>query len=185
MADAIPPSRNPKTKFHSSIGYTVAPDQSSLPALRTELDTHANMVVLGKHCFVFDRIHGKTCEVEPFDPSLGTAKEIPIVDAVIAYDCPYLARTFILIIRNALHVETMDNNLIPPFILREAGLEVSDVPKIHVQEPSEEDHAITFPESDLRIPLQLWGVFSFFHSRRPSPEEIEQCEKLFLTPDSK
>jgi hypothetical protein len=142
------------------------------------------MVVLGSDCFVFDGIHGKTCDVEPFDPSLGTAKKVPIVDAAIAYDCPYQNKTFILILRNALHIPTMNKNLLPPFILREAGLIVNDVPKIHVADPSVSDHTIQFPDGLLTIQLQLWGIFSFFHSRCPTSEEIHQCDKLFLTPDS-
>ena len=34
----------------------------------------------------FDDIHGKICEDEPFDPTIFTSKEIPIVDVAIAYD---------------------------------------------------------------------------------------------------
>ena len=84
---------------------------------RTELDSHANMVVLGKNCFVFDNVHGRTCDVEPFDKNLGTAKQIPVVDAALAYDCPYSHETYLLIVRNALYIESMENNLIPPFIM--------------------------------------------------------------------
>ena len=88
------------------------------------------MIVLGKDCFVFEST-GKTCNVEPFDPNLGTAQNVPIVDAAIAYDCPYTYETFILIIRNALHIKTMHHNLIPPFIMREGGVIVNDIPKMH------------------------------------------------------
>jgi len=131
------------------------------------------MIVLGKHCFVFDNVHGQTCEVQPFDPSLGTVKKVPIVDAAIAYDCPYTHKTYILMFRNALHVPSMDNNLIPPFIMREAGITVNDIPKIHANDPESKDHSIAFPDTDLRIPLQLWGIFSFFHSRIPTSDEIK------------
>ena len=51
-----------------------------------QLDSHANMVVLGKNCFVFDRVNGRTCEVESFDKNLGTLKSVPVVDAAISYD---------------------------------------------------------------------------------------------------
>jgi len=103
---------------------------------RTELDSHANMVVLGSECFVFDNIQDKTCEVQPFDPSIGTAKHVPIVDAALSYDCPYSYKTFILVVRNALYIPSMDHNLLPPFILREAGVQCNDVPKIHVDTPT-------------------------------------------------
>lgn len=96
------------SKFVSTANVASAVADSDLPQSRSELDSHANMVVLGKHCFVFDNIHGKTCEVQPFDPSLGTVKAVPIVDTAISYDCPYTHKTYILMIRNALHVPTMD-----------------------------------------------------------------------------
>ena len=59
------------------------------PLPRTELDSHANMVVLGKHSFIFDRVREQTCEVLPFDPNIGRAKDVPIVDGAIAYECQY------------------------------------------------------------------------------------------------
>ena len=54
----------------------------------TELDSHANMVVLGAHAFIFESTN-RTCNVQPFDPSLGIASKIPIVDSAIVYECPY------------------------------------------------------------------------------------------------
>ena len=93
-------------------------DINHLTICKSELDSHANMIVLGKECFVFEST-GKSCNVEPFDPALGTAQGVPIVDAAIAYDCPFIYETYILIIRNALYIETMQYNLIPPLIMRE------------------------------------------------------------------
>lgn len=154
------------------------------PDSRTELDSHANVVVLGRHCLVFDKVEGKHCDVQPFDPSIGKAKSVPIVDGAVAYDCPYTHRSYILIARNALYIPTMPNNLVPPFILREAGVIVSDTPKIHIKSPSKDDHSILFTDENLRVPLQLIGVFSFFHTRIPTEEEISSCPKLFMTPDS-
>ena len=142
------------------------------------------MLVLGKHCFVFDGITNKTCEVLLYDPTIGRATQVPIVDAAIAYDCPYTHKTYILMARNALYVPTLTNNLIPPFIMREAGLEVNDKPKIHCDDPSIEDHSIYCHDADLRIPLQLHGIFSYFHTRMPTSEELQSCDKMLITPDS-
>ena len=142
------------------------------------------MAVLGKHCFVFDSVNGRTCDVAPYDPSIGTVKKVPVVDAALVYDCPYTFKPYLLIVRNALYVPTMENNLIPPFLIREAGIKLQDVPKIHVKEPNENDHAITFEDENLRIPLQLNGIFSYFHTRTPTHEEIAHCDPIFLTPDS-
>ena len=44
--------------------------------------------------------------------------EFPIVDAVVAYDCPSSGETYLVVVINALCVPTMDINLIPSFDLR-------------------------------------------------------------------
>jgi hypothetical protein len=77
----------------------------------------------------------------------------------------------------------MSNNLIPPFILREAGITVNDVPKIQMKNPTVRDHALIFPETNFIIPLKLWGIFSFLPTSKPSVEDFEACEELYtLTP---
>ena len=86
---------------------------------RTELDSHANMPVVGKHAYIISD-SGKVADVSPFTPDYNSM-EIPIVDAAIQYDCPYTDKRYILVIRNALHVPSMSNNLIPPFMTREMG----------------------------------------------------------------
>ena len=58
---------------------------NSITSSKSELDTHANMIVLGKECFIFEPT-GKTCNVEPFNTDLGIAQNIPVVDAALAYD---------------------------------------------------------------------------------------------------
>ena len=147
------------------------------------MDSHANMVVLGSHAFIFDKVQDTTCDVAPFDPSLGTSKSIPVVDGAVAYDCPVTQNTTILVFRNALHVKTLGHNLIPPFILREAGIIVNDTAKIHLKDPGKHDHAIVCPNDDLLIPLSLNGIFSFFHTRLPTTEEVQTCPVICMTPD--
>ena len=150
---------------------------------RSELDSHANMMVVGKNAFIFEST-GRTCEAKPFSEDLGVIKNIPIVDAAIAYDCPYTHECYILLLRNALYLPNLVHNLLVPFIMREGGVRVNDRPKIHSDEPSVSDHSLEFPNSDLRIPLQLIGTFSYFHSRLPNLEELYSCDKLFITPDA-
>ena len=48
---------------------------------RTDLDAHANMIVLGKNCYVV-KCSRKTAEVNPFSPDYEVL-QVPIVDAVI------------------------------------------------------------------------------------------------------
>ena len=77
---------------------------------KSELDSHANMIVLGEDCFIFEST-GKTCNVEPFSTELGIAQDIAVVDAALTYDCPLSHETYLLIIRNALHIESTNHNL--------------------------------------------------------------------------
>ena len=141
------------------------------------------MVVLGTHVFIFESTN-RTCNVQLFDPSLGTASKIPIVYGAIVYKCPYTRKIYVLIVRNALHILHLRKNLIPPFVMRAAGVTLNDTQKIHSKDPTIDDHCITFEDSDLRIPLQLSGVFSYFHTRKPTLSELHECPKLFLTPDA-
>ena len=87
-------------------------------------------------------------------------------------------------IRNSLHVPSMDHNLITPFIMRAGGITINDVPKIHCKDPIVSDHSVSFDHSDLRIPLQLNGMFSCFHTKVLTERELHECEKFFLTPYS-
>ncbi len=147
----------------------------------TQLDSHANMVVVGGHASVFGN-SGKSADVRPFSNDCSKLESVPIVDAAMAYDCPYSMKTYILAVKNALHVPSMEHNLVPPFILREAGLTVNDVLKIHTKssELTNETHCIVSKEevtgTDLRIPMSLDGVFSYFPTRKLTEEEIDNCE---------
>jgi hypothetical protein len=168
------------------VGSSDAKSTAAAVVSTTELDSHANMIVAGRQAFVFNYT-GEYADVNAFSEEAGGMSQVPIVDAVVAYDCPYTGETYLLVVRNALHVPAMHHNLIPPFIMREAGLVVNDVPKIHVDEPSVEDHSIFDQESGLRIPLKLDGVFSYFPTRALNQNEIDNCEvykDVFLSPDA-
>ena len=72
----------------------------------TELDSHANMCVVGQQATIINRT-GKHAEVRAFSNECQTMKKVPIVDAAFAYDCPSTMKTYILVVRNALHVPSM------------------------------------------------------------------------------
>ena len=169
----------------TTVGKNSVPSESST----TELDSHANMVVVGEQATVISD-SGIHAEVRAFADDCKTLERVPIVDAAIAYDCRSSMRTYILIVRNALHVKSMRHNLLPPFIAREVGLVVNDVPRIHCGEGLDnESHCIISKgEVPLRIPLRLKGVFSYFETRKLTSMEVEECDHMqsvCLTPDSK
>jgi hypothetical protein len=97
------------------------------------------------------------------------------VDAAVRYGRD--GRVYILMIRNALYVPSLEYNLLPPFMMREAGVIVRDTPKIHMEEPTEEDHALTFPETEFRIPYSLTGTLSYFRTTKPTKDDLLNLTK--------
>ena len=115
-------------------------DSGCVQESRTELESYANMPVVGKYCTILTET-GRTVDVSAYSPDY-PVHELPVVDAAIRYDDPYDGGIHYFIIRNALHVPSMKNNLIPPFIMREAGIAVNDTPKIHLWDPGVENHSL-------------------------------------------
>ena len=149
---------------------------------RTELDSHANMPVIGRNAYILSKI-GETVDVLPYFTPDYKPISVGLVDAALKYECPYCGEVKILIIRRGLYVPSMTHNLLPPFMLREAGIHINEVPKIHVTSPTEEHHAITFQETIFQIPLTLQGTFSYFPTSKPSTQELEEPEDVYiLTP---
>ena len=63
-----------------------------------------------------------------------------------------------------------------------------NIPKIHCDKPTIEDHSIYEKKTKLWIPLQLDGIFSYFPTRALTLDEMQNCdqiEHIFLSPDSK
>ena len=62
---------------------------------RTELDSHANMVVIGKNVTILNET-GRYAEVAPFTPDYESLHHVPIVDACVEYNDVYSGETFLL-----------------------------------------------------------------------------------------
>ena len=153
---------------------------------RTELDSHANMCVLGKHCLLLsDLLSARNVSVGAFAEAAGGLDSVPIVDAMIAYDCPRRNQVYLLILRNVLYIESMDDNLITPFILREAGIIVNDRAKIHCDPGTvtEEDHTIQDRETGLFITMQIRSTFSYFPTRIPFDDDFKDGVVVVITPE--
>ena len=146
---------------------------------RTELDSHANMVVVGRECVVFDTT-GKTCTVNSFAKSTGKLEKVPVVDACVAYECHYTAKVYLLLMRNALQVSDIQVNLLPPFIVREAGIHCDDCPKSQAEEPTVDTHCLHAKDAGLRIHLRLMNTFSYFETRKLTDRELAECDNFFL-----
>ena len=76
----------------SSSGYNIFFKSS------TELYSHSNMMFIGKKSFIFSH-SGQYANVISFTDEVKGIPKVPIVDAVIAYDCPQSGHTYPLVAR--------------------------------------------------------------------------------------
>ena len=149
----------------------------------TELDSHADSPVVGRFTRTLEDT-GIQASVSGFTSDLGKPLTVPVVNAAVAYDCEFTGETRIMIICNALHFKNMEVNLIPPFMMRLAGIEVNECPKFLSKQPNESDHSMYFPEQDIRIPFQLEGIISYIPTRIPTLEELKTRGRKLFTNDS-
>ena len=83
----------------------------------SDLYSHATVVVLGQHCYIiYSSV--RHAEVNTFARELGRMKSVPIVDAAIVYNCMYSTNMYLLIVRNALYIQSMTHNLLPMDMLQ-------------------------------------------------------------------
>ena len=107
-----------------------------------ELDSHADSHVVCSEAFII-RTHDRKVRVNRFTPALGS-KTVNVVDAAVAYECEFTEKVLIMVIRNGLHLREMKQNLLSPFIMRLAGLEVNEKPKFMTRNPTTNHHYIFF-----------------------------------------
>ena len=152
----------------------------------TELDSHANMAVVGRDCMIIAK-SGHHANVTPFSEDLPVIEKVEIGDVAVAYGNLYLLETYLLVKRNVLLIPLMDHNLLPPFLVREASLFLDETPKFQSTEVWLENHTIYDEVTGLRIHLQLNGTFSYFVTQSLTLEEQENWESypvVYLTPNS-
>ena len=63
----------------------------------TELDSHANMVVVGNNCEILADT-GKTANVKAFSPEHETLDSVRIVDAAVKWICPNTDTNYLMIV---------------------------------------------------------------------------------------
>ena len=76
-----------------------------------------------------------------------------------------------MIIRNVLHQKKMKRNLLSPFTMRLAGLEVNEQPNFMTRNPTTNHHLVYFNNNNIRLPLGIKGIVSFLLTRKPTQEE--------------
>ena len=157
------------------------------------MDSNADTCVFGDNSIlIYDTC--QTTSVEPFDASLGTIREVKIGTAAVAYDDPGTYQTYILFFHQALYIPKLKRNLICPDQLRDIGTTVNLTPlkRIPADKRTQEDHSLiieqTSVHSKVHIPLKLRGTTSYFYTRKPTDQEIDDdtgstCIHVHMTSD--
>ena len=169
--------------FAASICHRISASIDDQDDGNLELDSYADSPVLGRGAVVV-RKTDRTILVKGFSDEIGRPISVPVVDGVIAYECEYTGNTKLLMIRNALHLLSMNNHLIPPFMMRLAGLKVNECAKFLADDLTISHYFIYFPKEDVRIPLQLTGITSYLPTRKSNSEDLNNLEVLELTPQT-
>jgi ribosomal protein L31E len=148
---------------------------------RTELDSHADTCVVGEETALVIHDFEQPVRVFGYDEAIGQATNFKTVSAIIAYIHPETGEKYMLTIHQAILIPQMKANLLSPMQLRDNDLRVNDEPKYMALNPTDDHHAIVIPgkgddATELRIPLALQGVISYFPSSKPTQEEYESTD---------
>jgi hypothetical protein len=136
---------------------------------RSELDPHADTCCVGNNGLIL-YYHNRTVSVAPFLDSFSKEDHVPIVTAAIAYDDPINAQTYMIIVHQALYFGDkkklrLAHNLINPFQCRLNQVHIDECARVLTHQPNDLSHSIFFRAEQVKIPLRLNGIVSYFHSR--------------------
>ena len=136
-----------------------------------ELDSHTDQCCVGMNAHVLYDWPGCTVTVTSFLESLGHVKNTKTVSAVIADDHPESGMPYLLVIHQALYFPELKHNLLCPMQLWYSGIILDETLKHLAVAPTRAHHSLTV--DDLSISLDLKGMTSYFPSRMPTAEELE------------
>ena len=145
-------------------------DEEMIAGTKMGIDSHADTTCVNKHAYVECIIEGCTVDAVPFDKSIGKLSNLPIVNAIYAYDDPHALQTTLLRFNHAIFIKDMDNALLCPNQAREHGTIVNDVP-CHLDHTNNSTFSII--SSDLQFPLQIHGPTAYLQLRRPTDDELQ------------
>ena len=112
---------------------------------------------------------GEKVTVSPFSKAYKPLTDIPIGQCATAFTDPESGSTIILIFNESLYFgSNLENSLICPNQLRFNDIKVYDCPR---QFDARSLHRIE--ANDLIIPLSLDGVVSYFETRPPTDDKLE------------
>ena len=164
--------------FIAALFRVSAASSDSIPGgLRSELDSHADTCVGGSNTMMIGPSQ-TTVRVSAFAPGCGT-KHYPLATVGTVWTDPINGKEYLLVINQAIYLgDDLKHSLLNPNQLRATGLQVDDCPR---QFDKRSTHSIMVEDPQVTIPLALHGVISYFHSRKPTPSDVEELEWITLT----
>ena len=139
----------------------------SLTENTSELDTHSDTCVVGRHAFVIER-HHRVVNVSGYNPSKGSVKNLEIVNAAITVNDVDTGESHVVIINQEVQIPTMEHKFLCPIQMQMHGVIVNDTPKFLLGNPTDNDHCLLLQnktlDEKLRIPLIIKGVSSVLQS---------------------
>ena len=106
------------------------------------------------------------------------------ISGTLAYDNQAAGKMTIIVVHQAIHIPTMESNLLCPMQVQMNDVKVDETPKFLAENPTDTMHAIFSKDADgiqVTIPLSLKGVTSYFLTRKPTEEEFNSCPRFDLT----
>jgi hypothetical protein len=104
---------------------------------------------------------------------------------------PLDGKHYFLVIHQAIHIPSLQHNLLCPMQLRVNDIIINEQPKFMKEDPDNQCHALVVPIKDdesFVIPLMLDGVTSYFPTFKPTKEQYETAQEgdnmFVLTYDS-
>ena len=95
-----------------------------------------------------------------------TAKNMKTVSGALAYDDQATRKMTILVVHQAIHMPTMESNLLCPMQVWMNDVKVDETPKILTENPTDIMHAISGKDGDgiqVTIPLSLRCALSYIN----------------------
>ena len=132
--------RNSYIKTLSTFFVMVAHVSVATCKPKVELDSHADMCVVGDNCLVIHD-HYRPVNVYSYYPKDGH-RSANTVDVTVGYQDPQSGQKFILIICQAIYIHVLENLLLCPMQCHLNGMYISKVPKFLAESPSVTTHAV-------------------------------------------
>ena len=138
-----------------------------------ELDTHADMTVLGSNCVVLSYT-GKECEVSPYSSEYEAIRNTPVVTGAMVWTNTMDGMAYLLILHESLWMgDELDHTLVNPNKLQAYGVSVQD-------NPFDAKH-LSITTDDASVELYSEGTIICGDTRTPTESKLGRLPQLILT----